>query len=262
MIQLDESKYEILLSPLKRVGFNTFFARSVIAGHAEGKVFVDSVNNPKSFYAVHSYGKMSLLFGDAGNERFNNELTAYFGQKNRRDEWLQAHPRAWDAWLDGLANAKKAVRYSRLNFAFDREEYKKNNHEINLNDYSIIPTTADMFNSIDGSVVPKAFWRDERLFSQYCAGFTAMVNGKPAATAFTSYLHDGCLEIGIETAEGHRGKGLARAVCMALINYSLANNLEPVWSCRLENAASVNLAKKLGFRESLRLPYYHVPAQI
>ncbi|MCL1874757.1 MAG: GNAT family N-acetyltransferase [Synergistaceae bacterium] len=73
------------------------------------------------------------------------------------------------------------------------------------------------------------------------------------------YLHDDKLEIGIETVEKYRGMGFARAACMALIDYCIENGLEPVWSCRLENTPSTNLAKSLGFFETMRLPYYHIP---
>jgi len=263
MIQLDERQYSIILEPLRQVNFNTLFVRSVIAGHTEGKIFVNSVHNPKSFYVVHSYGKMSLLFGDADNRQFNNDLFSYFKQESTKrefDEWLQAYPRAWDSKLQELVSANIIKQYSRLNFSFDKKEYEKNNCQITLNNYHIVPTTIEMFMSIKGSVVPGAFWRNERLFHEKCVSFTVMIDNEPASTAFTSYLHDEYLEIGIETMEKYRGRGLARVACMALINYCLENKLEPVWSCRLENIASANLAKYLGFQETLRLPYYHVPA--
>jgi len=261
MIQLSEDHYELLLEPLKQVDFNTLFIRSVIAGHTGGKVFVDSMRNPTSFYAVHSYG-MSLLFGNANNDRFNSDLYNYFNQKNEtrnRDEWLQAHPRAWDALLESILNAGRATRYNRLNFRFDKDEFEKSNSLLSFENYTVVPTTASMFSSIKGSVTPRVFWRDEQQFSGK-ASFTAMVDGEPASTAFTSYRHDEMLEIGIETEEKYRGRGLARAVCVKLINYCIENNLKPMWSCCLENAASTNLAKKLGFQETVCMPYYHIPA--
>jgi GNAT superfamily N-acetyltransferase len=258
---MNESQYSILLAPLRQVSFNTLFIRSVIAGHVQGKIFADSAREPKSFYAIHGYG-MSLLFGDADNKNFNNELFDYFAQATEpreMDEWLQAFPRAWDIKLLELEKRNKAIRYNRLNFSFDKHEYDKNNSAISLDNHSIVPTSPDMYSIIEGAVSPKAFWRDEQIFSKMCISYTVIIDGNPASTAFTAYLHDGKLEIGIETLEKYRGKGLARIACMALINYCIENDLEPVWSCRLENAASVNLAKKLGFRETMRLPYYHIP---
>ena len=86
-----------------------------------------------------------------------------------------------------------------------------------------------------------------------------MVDSKPVSTAFTSARHDDKLEIGVETLQSYQGKGLAYLACAKLIEYCMDRELEPVWSCRLENTGSVNLAKKLGFIETLRMPYYHIP---
>lgn len=82
---------------------------------------------------------------------------------------------------------------------------------------------------------------------------------KTIPAAVTVDLHDDMLELGIENWEKDRGKGLAHIACMALIYYCLEDGLKPIWTCRLENTASVNLAKRLGFRETMRAPYYHIP---
>lgn len=261
MIQLNKNQYELLLKPLKQVDFNTYFIRSVIAGHADGKIFVDSLTNPESFYAICGYG-MSLLFGETDNEQFNNELFNYFTQKTgirEKDEWLQAYPRDWDSLLEKVINVGKAKRNSRLNFSFSKAEFEKNNSQLPLNNYKIVPTTANMFSAANGTVIPSAFWRDNQQFLEVATSFTVTVDGDPASTAFASYRHDEMLEIGIETVEKHRGKGLARIACIRLINYCLENDLEPMWSCRLENTGSRILAEKLGFKETLCTPYYHIP---
>ena len=57
----------------------------------------------------------------------------------------------------------------------------------------------------------------------------------------------------------HRGKGCAKVVACALIDDCLRQGLEPVWACRLENVASVNLASQLGFVAGARVPYYRLP---
>lgn len=124
---------------------------------------------------------------------------------------------------------------------------------------TIVPTTAEMFDALDGSVVPKQFWRDADQFMRMAGGFTAIVEGELAATAFCSYRHGMQLEIGIETAPRHRGNGLAQLVASALIDHCLCRGLEPVWACRLENVGSYRLATKLGFIPVRQLPYYRLP---
>jgi hypothetical protein len=52
--------------PLAKIQMNTLFARAVVEGHNPGKVFVDDVKNPSTFFIAHTYG-ISLLFGSADN---------------------------------------------------------------------------------------------------------------------------------------------------------------------------------------------------
>jgi predicted GNAT family acetyltransferase len=65
-------------------------------------------------------------------------------------------------------------------------------------------------------------------------------------------------EIGIETLAEHRGKGYAEIVSTEFIKQCLKNGQVPVWSCRLENTGSYRLALKLGFRETVRVPFYRL----
>lgn len=217
-------------------------------------------NNPTAIYIVSDYG-MSLLFGDCSDVVFNQALIDYFmGKAIRREkaEYIQAFPKGWDNVLKSLVEQKIAVQYSRVNFSFDKTIFQNNNSNHKLSEFTIVKTPVELFTNINGLVVPKYFWLDKYMFEQFCVSFSLMYDGKPVSTAFTSYLHDDKLEIGIETEESYRGKGFALLVCIALINYCLENGLEPVWSCRLENIGSFNLARKLGFVPTLILPYYYI----
>ncbi len=89
---LDKSKYGKLNEAIKRVTFNTLFAEAVIEHKVAGEIFVDDIENPKTFYVVHPYG-MTLLFGDSNNEEFNNAFRDYsLNSNNIRDkhEWMKA----------------------------------------------------------------------------------------------------------------------------------------------------------------------------
>jgi len=77
MIELKVEDYGILKDDVAKVPFNMLMARSVIEGHADGRVFVDSCKNPQTFYIVHSYG-MTYLCGNSANTSFNKGLFAYF----------------------------------------------------------------------------------------------------------------------------------------------------------------------------------------
>jgi|GEM_PF-4252124 len=64
----------------------------------------------------------------------------------------------------------------------------------------------------------------------------------------TPYLPKLIAEPGIFTLREHRRKGYAAAACAALMQAQLRRGLTPYWSCAADNAASINLAKHLGFQ--------------
>ncbi len=268
MILLDKTKYHLVKEPLNEVTINKLFARSVVEGNVSGNVFVDNEDDPSTFYVIHPYG-MTLLFGDCNHEAFNNAFKDYSLKANQyrnRTHWMQAFPNAWDTVLldlykGNISNSSDTENLAielntRVNFKFNSGKYlefKQNN--IN-EDIEIVRTDKRIFESMEGSVVPSNFWDSAKDFFLKGVGFSVLHDSKIATTAYSSVLLGKTLELGMETIEEFRGKGFAQHACSALIDYCLANNFEPIWACRLENIGSYNLAVKLGFEPTLRLPYY------
>ena len=153
----------------------------------------------------------------------------------------------------------KIVLNGRVNFIFNRGAYFVFKQNMPKYNYSIVRTDIDAFNNMKGTVVPMHFWKGTEHFCNHGVGFSLFYENKLASTAYSAYMHDNYLEIGIETVEEFRGKGLAQYACSALIDYCLHNNLEPVWSCRLENTSSCKLAQKLGFEIISKRSYYKLP---
>lgn len=169
-------------------------------------------------------------------------------------------------------DTRRVVRYERINFTFRPGRYGAYRNgrgtAAGAPDAGVVATTPPIFESFAGHVVPSHFWDTPEDFARCGAGFTVLVdpaepNGKgervPAATAFSSFVIGDKLEIGIETREEFRGRGHAEAACRALIDYCLEQGYEPVWSCHAGNAGSRRLAARLGFEETLRIPYYRLP---
>ena len=274
MILLDENAYSKVVEPLKNVTVNNLFARTVAERHLLGKIYVDDVNTPTVFYILHPYG-MSLLFGSHDNDEFNRQFKEYALNRDKlrnKNEWMQVFPDSWDDKLkelfgsdliknsENVRNEKDKVELNgRVNFKFNSDLYSVYKQNELKNDYIIVRTDQEIFNSMKGVVVPMYFWNDAEQFYAKGMGFSLFYHGQLASTAYSAYTHDNYLEIGIETVEEFRGKGLAQCACSALIDYCLQNNFEPVWSCRLENTGSCRLAKKLGFETVSIRTYYKLP---
>jgi RimJ/RimL family protein N-acetyltransferase len=274
MRELEKQHYPRVLPLLSAIAVNTLFARSVVEGNVSGRVFADDSDTPQTCMVVHPYG-MSLLFGRSDNAAFNESLREYSLSPQFRkssDEWLQASPSAWDEVLDRMFSGHLAdvngslhsdhasviERSTRVNFRFNRERYISSRTGRDAAAIRIERTDAAAFRTMPGRVVPSAFWDSEDDFCSRGVGFSLYAENQLAATAYSAFVHDTLLEIGIETVERFRGRGYARMVCSRLIDYCLEHALEPVWACRLQNTGSYNLALSLGFEPTVTLPYYRL----
>jgi RimJ/RimL family protein N-acetyltransferase len=274
MILLEKESYKKLIEPLTKMKINNLMARSVVEHCISGKIYVDNIHEPQTYYVVHPYG-ICLLFGDCKNQEFNSRFKDYALNVNKirqKYEWMLADPGDWDIVLnelfkdhiikssDNIENKETEIIEvnTRVNFKFNLStylNYKKNN---SVEDLKIVRTDKQMFREMKGSVIPLYFWDNADDFYEKGIGFTLFHDDKLASTAYSAFIHDDKLELGIETVEEFRGKGFAQYTCSRLIDYCIENNYEPVWSCKLENTGSYKLAQKLGFEPTLKFPFYRL----
>jgi RimJ/RimL family protein N-acetyltransferase len=274
MILLTPEKYHLLSEKVKQVEFNHLFARAVIEHHVKGKVWVDDISDPQTAYLVHPYG-MSLLMGDHQNDDFNRQFKNYaLNTEKVRDhfEWMQAWPETWNSELKilfGSTMLKAAENIhqtengiieinTRVNFSFNINKYAHLKREPLSDEEQLVETSAEYFTKMPGSVIPLKFWDSPDDFMRRGKGYTLLHRGEIASTAYSAFVIDDKLELGIETTEPFRGRGYARQTCCRLIDYCIDHHLEPIWACRLENTASYNLALHLGFEPVRMIPFYRL----
>lgn len=272
MITLSFKDYACVFRTLESVHINHLCVRAVLEGKVDGVVYVDAWPEPRVFYVWHPYG-MSMVFGDPAALTRWTDFWTYLGrhaQSEEKDEWLQAWPEALHRPIGafcgfGSSEIKtaeqmrgKVERHTRVNFQFDPAQFSPMGPDEveRWGRGRIVRTSVAEYEGLSGTVIPRFFWRDREAFLRDGVGFSLVVEGVVAATAFSAFIHDAELEIGIETAAAFRGQGCASLVCRRLIGYCLKRGLEPVWSCRLSNTGSMKLAEKIGFRPTVRIPYY------
>lgn len=274
MILLPEDRYCLLKEKVKKVQINNLFARSVIEKHVSGIVYVDDINKFNTVYVIHPYG-ISLLFGDYNNVEFNNHFKSYalnIDSSRNKFEWMQTYPWEWDNVLQDLfgnliikssentddQTSGVIELNTRVNFSFNMNKYLQTDKRALAGSDMIVNTDKLYFEQMPGSVIPLKFWDSADDFTQKGKGFTLLHNGEIASTAYSAFVHEDKLEIGIETVEKYRGFGFAELTCCRLIDYCLKSELIPVWSCRFENRASYKLAHKIGFEPILMIPFYRL----
>lgn len=279
MQRLGVESYPLALDALEDVPINRILIAAVLSGKVDGVVHVDNLQCPRTFHVRHPCS-LSMLFGDSSNATFNAAFREYalntHGER-KEIEWLHAYPSAWDSMLQLELFADSLLRtedtsvpiqspathtepvielHARVNFAFHLDKFQARVRRQADQQVTIVNMTADHFDTIQGAVCPRMFWRCGADFAANATGFCVLVNGELAAYSFAAYLLGNELEIAIETVAQHRGHGYAEVAAATLIDYCIEHGYSPVWSCRHSNVASYRLAQKLGFEPTKYIPYY------
>lgn len=79
-------------------------------------------------------------------------------------------------------------------------------------------------------------------------GICAIHNNELAGWCLSEYNADGRCEIGIETTDEYRQRGLATALTLAFLEHAFSHGMTEVgWHCFKRNEASAKTALKAGF---------------
>ncbi len=105
--------------------------------------------------------------------------------------------------LESIFNSKEfrggtdsvIVNHRRINFRFDLQKYEQFRGKLNLNEYRFCSIGTTIFNELNGSLVPKDFWDNASDFESSGTGFALLLEDKPVAFAFSSFMHDNFLEL-------------------------------------------------------------------
>jgi hypothetical protein len=102
-----------------------------------------------------------------------------------------------------------------------------------------------LLETYDDSIPAALLLELERVPSPVAAKF---VDGKPVAFCYASSETETLWDVSIDTLEGHRRKGYAIECVAYMIELMAKKRKQPVWGAMNSNAASLTLAKKLGFK--------------
>lgn len=259
MIKLSPSKYFLAQSIFDSIPFNSLFALSVVNKNSEGEIYVDNEISPNAFLIISKYG-IGLLYSNTPH--LESSILADVIEtimSNSTIKWLMVHPEeVWKSYITDiktkkLTSPKLAFKLDkRVNFSFKRNSFKS--VENYPNEVKIMPFDYKRDSSFSGSVIPKNFWKSDKIHN--CFGYSIYYNNTLASIAFSSYRYKNMFEIGIETNPKYRGKRLAYYATSKIIDYCIENNLEPIWACHYKNNGSIALANKLGFITDSYYDYY------
>ena len=110
---------------------------------------------------------------------------------------------------------------------------------------------------LDQRLLERCEWKSEMEF--YCGslenflrhdfGLCMLHEGEIITEAYASSIGRGVAEIGAITHEPFRGQGYAAIACAFLIQACERRGCQVSWTCNADNQASIQVARKLGFRQ-------------
>jgi RimJ/RimL family protein N-acetyltransferase len=112
---------------------------------------------------------------------------------------------------------------------------------------------------LDRQLLERCQWRDEIEF--FCdsldnflvngIGLAVMRGDEIISEAYATSLGETNAEIGAVTRAAYRGRGYASSACAHLIQACAQRGYRAYWSCDADNAASAQVARKLGFQREM-----------
>jgi hypothetical protein len=263
MLELTNSQFALARPLFKDIPYLRSVVFSNLDGPQYGRVFVDRAAEPS---AVLIWSDNIYFAGSPANTEFNQAFKRFvvaevFPQK----EHLLLHPfdPGCDAVLMELFQEYGIAHINRTGFRFDPAAFQACYHDWR----SHIPAGYQVLR-VDASIAQgnanirqgiTDLWGSVESFLRYGVGYVVLYEGRAVSSCLSVFVGDRHAEMGLNTAEAFRHKGLATLASCGYIDECLQRGLAPDWQC-FYNPASEQLALKLGFvdKTEMPVPYIHV----
>ena len=265
--ELPAHAYEKVRPVFKTLDHN-LAVNSIIAGLTRARIYVDDPLNPRA--AITWIKHRVYLAGSTHNDGFNRAVDELFTAQiypqnvaaGRSEFALYYAPDDWEEKIDVILRDKAPIKDQRQYFVF-----KQLKHDWR----SLIPEGFTM-QPVDDKLLAKtglknldqlaAEMQSERHsvddFLSKSFGFCLVHGDEIVAWCLSEYNSEHRCQVGIETLEGYRKRGLATLTASALVEHALSNGITTVgWHCWSSNHASAATAKKVGFEKARDYPVYY-----
>jgi len=231
---------------------NTIYPMAIAEGVQQGDIFTDDEGKHRYALFWHESG-FAYLSGDLRSEDLDAVYALMRNESgnNPRRFVLELNDEQIAAYFREKEDIEEHPRYSlRLKKLQPIEEIPEG--------YELKEIDGNLVSRIEGRVVPLNFWSSPEEFLSKGKGYCLTKDGEVAAVAFSAAVSSRQIDIGIETKEAHRRKGLAVVAAKKMAEYVLNVGKEPVWDCDAANAGSRATAERAGFEVVSEYAYFKV----
>ena len=237
MKKLDPADYQSVLRYIVPSACGEVYPRSIAEGLQHGDIFTE-----EDAVLLWHHDGFAFLYGTCG-EDFLEEIcqTFLYSTPERRFILFTDKPE-----IEQFFREKPDLIFGQR-YHFTYPEGRPVPPETLPEGYTIRAFDSALFNSLQGRITPRFSWPDADTFLQNGMGYCIFCGEEPASWAFSAAVSAEELDIGVETAESYRHKGLATLAAEAMLRYCLNEGKRPIWSCDVHNLGSQRIAEKAGF---------------
>jgi len=215
---------------------------ATLMGHTPGRAWVDDPGNPSQ--CVVRVDELLVFFSNGADQAFLEEGFDIIKQFSH----VVFVPGRGESTLQ-IPKADKILQ--RLEFTEIDAESQFTANVINgglAEGFEIRDIDQELVKKIDSREDIESYCGSLENFLANGFGICLLQNGEIVSEAYAPYVTVKNVELATFTKETHRGHGYATKICAHFIQTCRERGLEPYWSCDADNIASINLARKLGFK--------------
>ncbi len=268
MLKLELNKYVKVRPLFKTLEYNLGI-EAILSGKVQGDVYVDDLENPRTacmFDGVHHF----YMGGSEKNQDFNSSLSKLIINyifptiKNEGKEvdyfFFYDDSSEWEKELEIALKDIYPGRTYRRYYNFYAGDAVANPDM--LEGFKLKKVDSELMESTDLNNVEEIqqwtsteSWSGKDDFLENGFGFCIIKDKDIVSWCMADHVFNSNCEIGVETDEDYRERGLATRVVSACVDYCLSKGMERIgWSCFDSNEASYALAEKVGFKMYKKYP--------
>ena len=238
MKRVPENEYKNYILWAGKNTANRVYPCSIAEGYQAGDIYVNDGADLESVFFWHYCG-FGYISGKASG-RFLNDIYSEMVSGGKRRLVLITQ----DADVISYFRDKDVLMDSRAEY--DYRQKQTNMAEVS-DRFRIEQISPENISGIEGRIVPSFSWESAAGFLENGFGYTALDQGRICAAAFSAAVSSEEIDIGVETRENYRRRGLAAVLTDRMCGHILSLGKKPVWAHSVSNKGSMNTALRCGF---------------
>jgi RimJ/RimL family protein N-acetyltransferase len=264
--ELKKNECERTSSLFKDLSYN-LTVDAIIEGNRPGKIYVDSMTNPKTAFAWAKSSEYALV-GSHRIDEFNLSLQRLIDERITPEvikhhitfSVLFYYPVIWNEKIEVILRNVAARKSYRWRFTFRKlkvnwkDRVPSGFHIERINEKLLKATSLRNVDRVDDLIVFK--WGSIEDFLRKGFGFSLVNENNIVSWCVSGNNCKNKCEITIGADEETRNRGFATLLASAFVEYCISEDITPSWHCGIENLPSIAVAEKVGFEKDLMYPVF------